>query len=83
MSQLIIIKFGFAGEIAGANIPPPPEMPMGCQGVAWAGEVMGANALRRQSANESRFKSMARSDPHDGSTKRGGSEDTCAICLMA
>jgi len=31
MSQLSIIKFGAAGEIAGLNMPPPPDKPTGSQ----------------------------------------------------
>ena len=56
MSQFSIIKFGFAGEIAGANMPPPPEMPMGCQRVAWATELAGMSPLIRQSPKEKPFK---------------------------
>src|SRR5712671_2796537 len=56
MSQLSIIRFGSAGEIAGENMAPPPEMPMGCQRGAWAGESGGTNPPSRQSANERRLK---------------------------
>jgi hypothetical protein len=56
MSQFSIIKFGSAGEIAGVNMPPPLEMPMGCQRGAWAGELAGTIPLSRQSPNERRFK---------------------------
>ena len=56
MSQLSIIKFGFAGEIAGANMPPPPEIPMGCQRVAWAGELAGTSPVSKQSPSKRRFK---------------------------
>jgi hypothetical protein len=31
ISQLSIIRFGSAGEIAGVNIPPPPDKPTGSQ----------------------------------------------------
>jgi hypothetical protein len=31
MSQFNIIRSGSAGEIAGENMPPPPDSPMGCQ----------------------------------------------------
>ena len=55
MSQFSIIRFGSAGEIAGVNMPPPPEMPMGCQGGAWAGELGGTSPLSRQSPNERCF----------------------------
>ncbi len=33
ISQLSIIKLGSAGEIAGENMPPPPDRPMGSQGI--------------------------------------------------
>ena len=56
MSQFNIIKLVYTGEIAGVNMPPPPEMPMGCQGGAWAGELSGTSPLNRQSQNERRFK---------------------------
>jgi hypothetical protein len=36
MSQLIIIKFGSIGEIAGENMPPPPDNPMGSH---WADKM--------------------------------------------
>ncbi len=38
MSQLSIIRLGSAGEIAGENIPPPPDNPTGSQGIP-AGET--------------------------------------------
>ena len=56
MSQFSIIKFGFAGEIAGANVPPPPEMPMGCQRGAWASELTETSPLSRPSSSERRLK---------------------------
>ncbi len=36
MSQLSIIRFGSAGEIAGVNMPPPPDRPVASQGIASA-----------------------------------------------
>jgi hypothetical protein len=38
MSQLIIIQSGFRGEMAGANMPPPPERPWGVQPRSFADE---------------------------------------------
>src|SRR5260370_38384063 len=48
MSQLSIIKFGSAGEIAGVNMAPPPEMPMGCQCGVWNAEFAVAGPRSRQ-----------------------------------
>ena len=56
MSQFSIIRFGSAGEIAGVNMPPPPEMPMGCQAGAWAGELAGRSPMSRQSPSRNSFK---------------------------
>jgi hypothetical protein len=56
MSQFNIIKFGSAGEIAGVNMAPPPEMPMGCQAGACAGELAGNSPLSRQIQKERHFK---------------------------
>jgi len=56
MSQFNIIKFGSAGEMAGVNMPPPPEMPMGCQAGVWAGELAGRSPMSVPSHSERRFK---------------------------
>src|SRR5258706_14017506 len=88
MSQLSIIRFGSAGEIAGENMAPPPEMPMGCQRGAWAGELAGTKPPSRQSPNERRFKNARMSQVqhvsppnsrrawHRGAIRRGGEKQS-------
>ena len=49
MSQFSIIKFGSAGEMAGVNMAPPPEMPMGCQA-----RRLGRRVGREESAEQAK-----------------------------
>ena len=44
MSQLSIIRFGSAGEIAGVNMPPPPDRPVASQEIASAAPTVRLEA---------------------------------------
>src|SRR4051812_6658149 len=75
ISQLSIIRFGSIGEMAGANIAPPPESPIGSQEIELAATIEVMKSGWASNANSGVRRILLEGSPKLGSVQPKNGRD--------